>query len=407
MYTFYDNIQQESRLFLVISFILFICSPLLALPYIIYGIYRHYTGSVFMFSLFLGIFAYLIIPFQDIYRQMINYYYWQGKSFSDIKILDLQLNGIIVYLYQFMVNHEIPYDLIRVVQIPIAISLLYSIFKFKIQASPTVYSFKDINVRLFIFFLFFDYLYTVCGVRFGFALSFYLYGLHLVFDRNEKKKSIFFFAFAACFHSAFIMLGVLSFFIYRTKISFRRVIIVAIVCSVFVNIFLSSFGAQLLGARMDWYFSNKGTVAAYSKMTLVGFLVFWFQKLCALPFVFILFKYYNLNSKWCKMALVWLTLSLVFISNAVFFYRIWWGFMAIGIYMFLDTEQEFYISMRQIRQLIVCGLMFCFFNLINYHNMLSRYPFSSLCKPVPCILAHQYSKQDVFKLVNDNGSFRK
>ena len=129
MNTLYEDRLQESAIFLVLSFIFMICSPLLALLYIIYGIYRQYVGSVYVFSLFLGIFAYLIVPFQDIYRQMINYYYWQGKAISDIDILDLQLNGIIVYLYQFMVNNDIPYDFIRLVEIPVAFSLLYSIFK--------------------------------------------------------------------------------------------------------------------------------------------------------------------------------------------------------------------------------------------------------------------------------------
>ncbi len=406
MNTLYEDRLQESTIFLVLSFIFMICSPLLALLYIIYGIYRQYVGSVYVFSLFLGIFAYLIVPFQDIYRQMINYYYWQGKAISDIDILDLQLNGIIVYLYQFMVNNDIPYDFIRLVEIPVAFSLLYSIFKYKIKESPTLYTYHDINVRLFVLFLFFDLLYTASGVRFGFSLCVYLYGLHLIFDKNQKVKSFFFLAFAACFHSAFIMLGLLSFFIYKAKISFKRVVLVALLCSILVNVFLSTFGAQLLGARMDWYFSSKSNVASYSKMTLIGFTVFWLQKLCALPFAFILFKYNNSNSKWCKMALVWLTLSLVFVSNAVFFYRIWWVFMAIGIYMFLDIEREYFFSTAQIRRLVVCGLMFCFFNLINYHSMLARYPFMSLCKPVPYILAHHYSKQEVFKIVKENGSYK-
>lgn len=390
---FYYN-KKESALFFVIAFCLFILSPLFSFPYIIYGIYRRYKGAVFCFILFLGILAYISIPYEDLYRQMLNFYTFKSHG---VTYADVQLNGIIVYIYRLFINYNIPFDYIRLLQIPVSFALLYSIFKNKIENSIIEYSYKEINVRFLLLFLFFDLLYTIYGVRYGFALSFYLYGMYLAIDQEKIKKAIVFFFLAIAFHQAFLFLGILSLFFYKLKVSTKTAIILGLFSIFVTNIGIGLLGKELLGARYDWYFSGKGDNASYSHMTMFGLLGFFLPKICVIPYVHLVLKKQVQESKWHRISVVWLVISLMFLSNAVLFYRTWWVFMSIGIYMLLDIEQFYIISYKCIRRLIISGILFCCFNSFAYHNMLAAIPFSELSKPIPFILSHSYSKEDVIK----------
>ena len=325
---------------------------------------------------------------------MLNFYTFKSHS---VTYADVQLNGIIVYIYRLFINYNIPFDYIRLLQIPVSFALLYSIFKNKIENSIIEYSYKEINIRFLLLFLFFDLLYTIYGVRYGFALSFYLYGMYLAIDQEKIKKAIVFFFLAIAFHQAFLFLGILSLFFYKLKVSTKMAIILGLFSIFVTNIGVGLLGKELLGARYDWYFSGKGANVSYSYMTMFGLLGFFLPKICVIPYVHLVLKKQVKESKWYRISVVWLVISLMFLSNAVLFYRTWWVFMAIGIYMLLDIEQFYIISYKCIRRLIISGILFCCFNSFAYHNMLAAIPFAELSKPIPFILSHSYSKEDVVK----------
>lgn len=379
--------------------------PILSVPFILIGLYQRYSGAIFFFAVLLGVFAYIICPLEDLYRHTLNFYYWEGKSISSIKLDDLKLNGIIVYLYQFMVNKEIPFDYIRLIEAPIVFLIFANIFKYKLEHTNTIYSSKQFFLRFIILFLFFDYLYTVSGVRYGLALSIYLYGVHFILDRRKKIKGCILVVFAALIHSSFFLLGVLSLILYSIDLNKRAAIILAIIVYVIFNILIIKFG-YLLGTRLEWYFSSKSVVSRYSEMSFFGVVGFWLLKSCAIPFIYLLYKYYDKHSKWCKLSIVWLIISLAFIGNAVFFYRTWWVFMAIGIFLLLDIEKNIILKQSIIKIIIYCGIVFTVFNTLQYRAFVIHSRYYELVKPIPCILCDNYSLEWIKNNINDKGGYK-
>ena len=70
------------RLYTVTVATLFLLSPLLALPYILLGIYRQERSAYFFFALFLGFLAWLQVPLSDLFRHSLNIYHYLDKPFS-------------------------------------------------------------------------------------------------------------------------------------------------------------------------------------------------------------------------------------------------------------------------------------------------------------------------------------
>lgn len=64
------------RLYTVTVATLFLLSPLLALPYILLGIYRQERSAYFFFALFLGFLAWLQVPLSDLFRHSLNIYHY-------------------------------------------------------------------------------------------------------------------------------------------------------------------------------------------------------------------------------------------------------------------------------------------------------------------------------------------
>lgn len=89
---------------------LFLLSPLLALPYIILGIYRGEKSAYFLFSLFLGFLAWLQIPFADLFRHTMNAYNYCEKPFDRV----FNNSDFIIPLANWvLMKYHIPYQYLR------------------------------------------------------------------------------------------------------------------------------------------------------------------------------------------------------------------------------------------------------------------------------------------------------
>lgn len=385
----------------------FLMSPLLALPYIFYGIYRRYNGALLLLSLFFGIWAYLWPPLHDLYRHYHYYCQLVGKPLSWITFERFQMNGAVGYVYCLLANIGVPFEYARLIMTTIAMMLLASIWKYKIEETGINYSNGAYVERFFVFLLFFDLYYTVGGVKYGFALAIYLYSVHCWLDLEEKKRAFWLFLLSGCFHTSMFLFGTAAFILAKTKIDRITSIFLIFLTVIAFNIFFTLYGDALLGSRMDWYLSENSGVAKYSHMTNAGSIIFWGSKMCALPFVWLIYKRYCDESKWCKFALAWFVMSLAFFNNAVFFYRIWWGFMAMGVYVLLDFERlKNVTSYYLFKTIVAAGLAFCIINTVNYRSFVLNARNQNLLTPVPYILTTSYSKADVQNHVKSSGGYR-
>lgn len=386
------------------QFILFLISPIFSLPAIFSGIKQRKKNSLALLALFFGFFAYCTIPGQDLFRHFEHYEYFASLNFKDITDLDFSLNGIEVYIFCLMGKVGLHFDYFRLCTLFLGFYLLCDIFYWKTINTTIYYSDTEYFSRFIILLLFFDLFYTVMGLRYGFALCLYLYGVFRLLERNEKLKSIVFFVLAYLFHGSFVFLAGASLALYYMRISKRNMLFLVILAFAAMTYFFAHY-SDILGARAEWYGSSS-RVSDYSLMTTWGLIGFAGPKLCALPFALLMLNTDVKNSKWRRMAMAWFVLSLICLSNAVFFYRIWWGFTAIGVYMLLDLEKFHGVYERKlINKLKYAGILFLLLNTIPYHKMFTRSDYYRLFEPVPFILMENYEINDILKKYPRIGDF--
>ena len=380
---------------------LVILSPLFALPFIFYYIRCRKTWAVYLFAIFLGIVAYCTIPSQDLFRHLLHYETYSKYNWRNFNYVDFELNGIIVYIYCLMGKLGIPFDFLRLFTISSSFLMLFQVFKYK--SNKNGYTKKEFFVRFLILTLFYDLFYTIAGVRYGFALCVYIYGLYFYIEKSSYIKSILLFIVAGLFHSSFFYLIPAVYAIYFVKASKKSLIIITLLVFVAMSIFFLKY-SYLLGVRESWY-TNGSSVTSYSSMTLYGFLGFALPKLCVVPFAILLFKNYDETSKWMRFAMAWLMVSVVTIQNAVFFYRFWWVFMALGIYMYMDIEKEYGIDNSMAKKLLRCAALFAVFSLIPVKTFLTNSDYERLLQPLPFTFTEQYTKKDILEKIPNAGDF--
>lgn len=359
------------------------------------------TWAVYLFAIFLGIVAYCTIPSQDLFRHLLHYETYSKFNWRNFSYVDFELNGIIVYIYCLMGKLGIPFDFLRLFTISSSFLMLFQVFKYK--SNKNGYTKKEFFVRFLILTLFYDLFYTIAGVRYGFALCVYIYGLYFYIEKSSYIKSILLFIVAGLFHSSFFYLIPAVYAIYFVKASKKSLIIITLLVFVAMSIFFLKY-SYLLGVRESWY-TNGSSVTSYSSMTLYGFLGFALPKLCVIPFAILLLKNYDETSKWMRFAMAWLMVSVVTIQNAVFFYRFWWVFMALGIYMYMDIEKEYGIDNSMAKKLLRCAALFAVFSLIPVKTFLTNSDYERLLQPLPFTFTEQYTKKEILEKIPNAGDF--
>jgi len=400
------TIPAESQYTLLGAVFLMLC-PLLSIPFIIYAVYHRQRGAYMLLALFLGIMAFISAPSEDLYRHFYLFNHLAVLPMSAITWIDLSLNGVLPYIYWFMAHWGISFSYLRFFELTVGFWLLCRIFDYMIEQAPQPYSPNARFARFAILFLFFDFLYTTLGVKFGFALCTYLYSLHLIFNRQRKTLGLLFFLLTCAWHLSFVFTGPVVYAIYRFNPRKSTVIWVSVVLAILTPIVINVVGSYLFGRRFDFYFSKKADdVASYSAMTLPGLMLYILPKLTVIPFALILMRHYTTDSKWCRIAMGWFILSIIMMSNAVTFYRFWWAFMALSPIVLLDLEHIAVFSRKVILGLIVCGMGFTFFNMMAYHKEVIYSPYYRSVYPTPLILATDFEKQWVYNHIANDGDFK-
>ena len=400
--------MEEEVKYTLIGFVLLMLCPLLSIPYIIYGIWHRRQGAYFLFSLFLGLMAYLSVPSEDLYRHYYLFSYFAVRPVSSVSWIDISLNGVLPYLYWVMAHTGTPYGLIRLMELTLGFWLLCRVFDWMMNHSNQERSKGEVFARFAILFLFFDFMYTTMGVKFGFALCTYIYSLHLILNKGRKLPGLLWLVLTCCWHSSFIFTGLFVYAIYRFNPSRKTALWICGLLAIVAPIVIGIAGEALLGRRFEFYFSKRADdVASYGAMTTTGLVFYILPKLTVIPFAVLLLKHYDTEQKWCRVALGWLILAIALMSNAVTFYRFWWAFMATGVIMFLELEWRVVFSKRVVGALVVCGCLFTALNTLTYHSEVMHSPYYKAFAPAPVILSQDYDKQWVYSHIKHNGRIRK
>lgn len=380
---------------------LFLLSPLLSLPYILWGIYRRERSAYFFFSLFLGFLAWLQIPFADLFRHTINAYDLVGKPISYIFTNSLSSDFFVPFVSWILVNADFPYQFLRLLSATECFFLMTIIFNYMIEKSERNYSDSEVFIRFWILFLFFEYIRTTSGVRYGFALFQYVFALHLVINKKSYLSALFFALLAMEIHISFAFFVPVSILLYYVCTSVKRAIIVTALGSALTLVLITKF-SFLLGRRADWYFDGGTSVSGTHHITIYGFILFVAVRLFLLPFVVMVVKFFKRYSKWCRIGLVWLVMTVIFITNITVMLRMSFVFSVIAIFSFLEIESRELIRKRVITILLFCGFMTTLFNTVNYRTIILNSRYYYIVMPVPFILQNQYELDWIIEHIDNN-----
>lgn len=390
----------------VLGVAIFLISPLLALPYILKGVYEQRKFAYVLFAFFWGVMAFLTIPFADLYRHFIMYQHNDNNPYVVTSLLSSDwLNVLMPIIYTVMNKFSLPFDYLRLFEITSSLIMLSTIFRHLMETSSCVYNQKEYFNRFLIFFLFFDFLFTTEGVRFGWALCFFLFGIHLLFNRKSKIAAIVFLLLSPAIHNSFAMFGIASFVLYYLNLKKGIMVAIAIGSSALIT-FGISFFSSYLGSQGEWYLTNSaGYGNSYGDLTIIGLTMFILLRLTTWPFVRL---YLNQAEKslngfvWCGFFKAWIILTVACITSLVLFQRSIWVLMALGPFMLIEIEKNGKLSNKIIKSFIIVGLMFSILNATNKHKMVTNSNYYRIALPLPVILSEPYDPIWVDQHVDGN-----
>lgn len=386
----------------VIASLFMVLSPLLTLPYILIGIYHRKKSAFILLALFGGLLAWLQVPLMDLFRHNLSFYEYENLSLIQL-FHNKEADYIIPLLKWFLVNHNIPFQVLRLFEISVSIYIMTIIFNDMIEQSPRYYTKRQAFKRFCIMILFIEFIQTVSGVRYGFALFLYIFAIHLFINKKQYLGSVIFAILSSLTHNSFSYLIPISLVLYFICRSRKLSIILLFSLLVLGNVLVSMF-SHIWESRADWYFSGGNSISGntYADLTIYGILFFLVIRIFLLPYGFLALKYFSPHDKWTRITMVWTILVLAFIVNAVMLFRMCFVLETIGIFCLLAVESRQYLSKRFLNLILICGIMTTIINGINYRDIILNSRYQYIIAPIPSILNEQYEYTWIINHIDNN-----
>ena len=386
----------------IIAALFMFLSPLLALPYILTGVYQRRKSAFLLFSLFWGFLAWLQVPLMDLYRHNISFFAYENLTLAQV------LNGqeadfVIPILKWLLVNNGLPFQILRLFEAATSVYLMSVIFNYMIRHSPRYYTKGEIFKRFWIMILFMEFIQMVSGVRYGFALFQYVFAIHLFINKKQYFWSILFAFMASQTHNSFTYLIPISTILYIACRSKKLSIGILCCLLVFGNIFVSVF-SHLWESRAEWYFEGGNSLSGntFADLTIFGILFFIVIRMFLIPFGVLALRYISPVDKWTRITTVWVILALTFIVNAVMLFRMCYVLATIGIFCLLAVESKRHLSRRLVNLILFCGIMTTLINGMNYRDIILNSRFQYIAAPIPIIVSEQYEYTWIINHIDNN-----
>ena len=398
---------------LIAPLIFFFISPALFLPFVVSGVRKGERWAVFLFALFLGLWAWLTIPFADLFRHNEHYLSYLDKPYEFIwaqyflENETVEYDFIIPTISWFMVNNGIPFQYLRFFEAILSCLMLYNVFDYMVRHSKAVYSKADVWKRLLILFLFYELMYVVCGVRYGMALCLFIYGFHCFCNRKNYVLGTLFYVLAIGTHTSLSVIVPLS-IIGVISIRNRKMALVALALATPIMGFLMSEYSSILGIRAKWYLDEGNSLygEGYEEVTSAGLAVMMIWRLPSLFFAYVAWKYFDKKSIWSRVVLLWALLTVCLSMNSVLLIRVSWLLGAFGIFALIDLENNAKMSNNIIMSAIVAGMLSTLGGIVNNKTILYYSHYEYLVKPIPVILTHQYTEGWMRSHIDNNTVIR-
>ena len=383
-------------------FAIMFISPLLALPLILVGVYRQKRSAFVLFSFFLGLLAWLQVPLADLFRHTLLFYGMGKRSLMDVMYTEINPD-FISNLSKWVLYHAgLSFQWYRLFWTAESFLILTIAIYGMMEQSTREYSREEAFKRFILLWLFFEFIQSVSGARYGYACYNYIFALYMLFNCRNWVAAIFFMLVALKMHLSLSMLVPMNFAIFFLSRKRSYIFILAALGFALMTILLPIYAEDLLGRRSEWYFSDGNVSGSENQSTLAGYILFVVPRFFTLPFVWLAYKYFDLKQYWSRILMGWFAILLMFISNDALVFRIGLIMAGIGPLVLIQIEQSHKIRNDVINQLVCWGILYTMFNTVNYRNIILNSHFDRIVTPIPMILEYQYDKAWLIKNVQGN-----
>ncbi len=381
--------------------IVFFISPILSLPFILYGIYLQKKSAYFLFACLLGVFAWLQIPLGDLWRHTFIIEEYASKDITHI--FARKDSDFIIYTLGWLARRMgISYQIVRLVTICESFFILCLILHYMLNNSQRKYTQSEAFQRFVILFLFYEFIQTVSGTRYGVASYNYIFALHLWFNKRNYKLALLFGCIAAFTHESFLYFVPIS--VFAILVCRSRPMAIAIMVTAFIIVlpFINYF-AEYIGRRSEFYFgSGKDMSVAEAGTTIIGFLLFYCCRLLNIPFICLAIKYFKQEFLWARASLVWIAFLFATITNLLLLFRFAFIIQIIGVFMLIQIESKYRLSKRTINCVLLCGILLTSMNILNYRTYIIQSRYQYAIAPLPIVLCYEYKLPWISEHVNGN-----
>lgn len=214
---------KDKVIFFIIGLILFLISPLFALPFIIALVYENKRGSLLLLSMFLGYISYMIFPTKQMDLARYYEYYELISTFSkeDFLLYLSHRPDKLFYSFMFLFSRlELKFQFFLFLFSTFNYYVVFSLFKTIFQ-NQKLNKQKCFTAVLFLV-MSFGFLNYFASSRFTIALSFFILSVKAFF-LSSKKKMIIFYILSILTHTSFFVFAPL-FFILKWIKSKRTII---------------------------------------------------------------------------------------------------------------------------------------------------------------------------------------
>lgn len=383
-------------------FLIFLLCPILALPFIINGIIVGDKKCYYLFTIFMGLIAYMLAPIADLGAHYIYCDFLSRMNWETFKIYLSNNKDYITQIIEWGIPQiGFPFEILPLIEVVISFSIIHSMFCYSIKHSSKLYTKKEIFVRYVLFLLLFPFIILVSGIRFGFAAVILLYAFHIWLERKKMIFAFVLICLSCSIHFSmiyFVIPIVILLYIPLNKYSMIFLIVIALASQHIISKYLADYfidnemvGSNYLGNGVWGNTENKDF--AYTAI-----IYHWGQRVLLLPLLFILFSHFKQMKRWGNILLGFILLFIVFMNFFTITQRITVCVLIFSIFFLLKIEDNGYtLSHKGRRILVICAIISCCFDIWTHRKFIILSNYQRLLQPVPITLIQTYSKDWVLK----------
>lgn len=397
----------KSEKYILVVYSIFILSPLLALPFIIYGIYHQYKGCQTALAVFMSLLAFLTAPVGDLFRHTLMYFAMETYSYERF-VHTIDFDFIMQFLEYFMAKHNIPFEFLRLAYTFISYSILNYIFNHLISNSDCLYKKSEYFNRYMLTFMSMNFFVLVLGVRYLFATSVFTLGVYYYLCEGKKTFALLFVCLSIFIHYSLFYYGLFIFLFIHIKMNKQTFLFSLILGLIISDVLISQFESILVEQNLQGssYLGDgkwgKGFKEQLDLKDIIYMYVSYIPCLFTVIYAIKRIKKGRIYVYFTTLALlIAITFSLGSVSGRItkIFY--------LGIPMLVLWEErrdKRKMAQRYYNAIFYSMVLLYAATLLGMRNPLHHSDYQYIAAPAPIILTHQYDKDWIYQHVNNDGS---